>query len=748
MAVADQVDSVTFWTRVLSLLIIIWKFVVACIKLAIVVWLIYYFTSVAYPRLFQIGHTESEFDVFMQSYIRDLINGCNTLQASSLPNVQTSKGASELFYASYKSLANVDLAKTDMKNINMNNTDFTLLFVMFKFHYDLKNNKTKNLQNAFENLKDELKPEALVLIKNLYDPKYTKGPKPTYFALDNNKVKQLTALYKSFYDFRKTLHQEGAAIKNDIKEGCPPYAIEEGHVKLLLLDIMTNVYLCPMDKEIKIKGELDRPYPDQINSIERMYRARMSGGGPGPNFALVGLYMDDYQEYIFEEKIKKEIWGQFSSDAHNWMTTIQEAITNPDVAKWIADLPNKMAGEGFVNPLKGDGDVVEHFFGLEKIILAFVYLAQTLLAIINVITDPIGFIKFVIGAILALTLLVLYLFICIITDIIIAPVLGYVGLFFFNVWLTLVLIIFFLIFYLIYFLLAVIDIFTGGIIMRCLRCENRPDAWAFTSNWMRNNRFLRTFFCSRTCNKRYYPSGIMCKKQKKDEPTFTPQQVIYQTWSNQDYISNLKDKIVFSHTPDYDYFANMNDDEKRQLWNNVYDDQVNYMEETQDAFKLYDPMISAMCLQMTSDNNKDISEANKAKIKKLCASCYCVAGQRKKLEFCKTTEQEKTLVQPEKTKKDIVLVIISVLIIIVVAFVIFTLIFSGGNKFTPNTITEGFFEAIHTHNQEVRKASVFQLMKNKLNQFKDSAKELLKKTDKEALEVQKVGKVISEMANR
>ena len=731
----DIPSPITFWTRVLSLFIILYNFIITCIKIGIVIWLIYYFTKVAYPRLFQIGHTESEFDGFMQSYIADLINACNTIQASNLSNIQASKEASRDFYSAYKDLSNVDLAKLEnpISNVNINNTNFTLLFVMFKYHYDLKNNTTKNLQNVFENLKDDTKPEALVLIKNLYDPKYTKGPKPTYFALDNEKVKQLQALYASFYKLRKTLHHEAAIIKADIAEGCPPYEIQESHVKLLLLDIMINVYLCPMDGEIKINGELDRPYPDQINSIERMYRARLSGGGPGPNFALVGLYMDDYQEYIFNEKVKKEIWGQFSSDAHKWMTTIQKAITNPNVAIWIANLPNKLAGEGYINAEKSD--VVEHFFGLEKIVLAFVYLAQTLMSIINVITNPLGFIKFIIGAILALTLLIIYLFVCVIADIIIAPVMGYVGLFFFNIWLTIVLVIFFLIFYVFYFLLAVIDIFTGGIIMRSLRCENRPDAWAYTSNWMRNNRFLRTFFCSRTCNKRYYPSGVMCKKQNKDEPTFTPQQVIYQTWSNHEYISNLKDKIIFSHTPNYDYFANMNDNEKRQLWNDVYDNQVSYMQETQNAFTLYDPLISAMCLQMTSNDNKEITDENKNKIKKLCASCYCVAGSRKKLEFCKTSEQEKTLVQPEKTKKDIVLIIISILIIIVVAFVVFTLIFTGENKLTPNTITNEFFEAIHTHNQEIRRTSIFKILSNKISEMKESGKNFLGKAAEKAVEV-------------
>ena len=655
------------------------------------IWLFYNF----YPRFFTIGHTDSQFATFMEKYVADFVKICVDLSKSQNPKIKSSIAAAKKFIAMYKDKFKIDLSKSDVTDVSLDNPDFLRLFMLFMFFHDLKNGISSkcNLVYALDILQDHVTSQpCLNIIKGLYDKKYASGSKPTYYNLDGGKKKELLQMYNAFLLLKKTCNGDAKILKDEIDTGCPSFVVLKEHVDVILLDLMVNVYLYNKTNVGDLPYPYDLPYHHKINTIERIYRARMKANA----FNIAFLYIEDYTIYIFVERIVNEIWKPYPVKAKDWMESIQKFVTKPEIMHWIADLPTKLAGEGYRNFTQKDN--VEHFAGIEKMVMAFVYLAQVFASIADFISSPMAVIKFLIGAVIALTLEILYFLFVLLTDVIIAPVLAYVGLIWLNLWLTCVSIILWLLYAILYFTLGILDVFTGGAIMSMLRCENRPDSWAFTPNWMRGNKFTRSFFCSRSCAKRYYPdyTGLLCVRQKRDEPTFAPQQVIYQTWKNIDYITYALDKIEYSHKPKKNYFVNMTDDERKEMWNEVYTQQVDYMKETQAGFGLYDSLISAMCLEMTNEDNGEIASDTKAKIKSLCSSCYCTTGSRKKLEFCKIIEQSSNLISMNSQGTDIVLVTIGATIIIIVLFTIVTLLFLEGNKYIPPKMTQMFYDAAGT----------------------------------------------------
>jgi len=667
----------------------------------LVVYIIYYVMTKGYPRPFQIGHTESVFETkFMPTFITqvlDYLDYVALLPAPTDSKITDIQKAAMDFFAAFNTEFGIEIQKSKItvSPIQLNSTTYIYLFMFFIFIYDIADDgfvtgKSGNMKNCYDVLKSRLNPNVLKMVAALYNSTYS-----TYHELDPTTMTKFSNVYKPYATMCNALRAYNMNAQQSIAPFDRKHATEFGtqeQINMMDFAILLNIYVMDNNEDLK--------YEDRHNNINRMWRTRMTGGGIGSNWAIVGLYVKDYATYIWNEKIVNEIWKPYTKNAAKLVIKIQDAVTNPKVAMFIASLPDKLSGatpprasgEGFTNWKakreklhhdEGKRDVVEHFGGLAKIILAFVYLAEVLVGIVNIITDPMAFILFIIGAILAIFLLVLYFLFCVLIDVFLAYVLGYVGLAIFNAAITWALMLCLVVYVIVYGTLGVLDMVTGGFIIGMLRCENVPDAWVTTSNWARNNRFNRTFFCSRSCYKRYYPDGLMCMRQSGDEPTYAPQQVIYQTWKNSQYITSVSDKIVYSHTPTPSYFVNTPAAEKMDMWSNVYDQQVSYMEECKTGFSYYDPMIKSMCMNMRTNSNAYTPDAQ-AKIQNLCEAAYC-QGDDQSLPFC-VQPTDASLLEKSKTKKDLVLTVITILLILVVLFIIITLIMNKDNIVTSNLI--------------------------------------------------------------
>jgi hypothetical protein len=233
------------------------------------------------------------------------------------------------------------------------------------------------------------------------------------------------------------------------------------------------------------------------------------------------------------------------------------------------------------------------------------------------------------------------------------------------------------VFALFYFILALLDMPFGGFIMRSLRCENLPGSWSNISNWHNGNAFTRTFLCSKSCRKSFYPSSELpiCVKQKKDEPIYAPHQVIYNTYMNNDYLSNIIDKMTYSHTPNYEYFTKMTSQQQQKIWNKVYEDRKTYNEQCvsgsggNSGYTDYDDLIQHMCVSFQRDPMPD--ESAQDQIMGMCQSVYCSTDSRaSRATFCSQAEDTTSLINAAQEPKDLVRIIIFTVIIIAVLVVL------------------------------------------------------------------------------
>lgn len=627
----------------------------------IIIWILKTF---GYPRLHLTGHTEKKFESWLDEFASTTIYYLKGLKKKNLSSELTT--SIDNFFNQYKSQFLVDINTSDFSKVKFENTDFTPLLLMLMFFDSLKNQSDGQIRHAFDVFHEKSSSRVVNLIRKYYDPT-TKNP-TTFIAKD-----KFVGVCESFKSLRVAIAKESGKILRDIKSMTikskkTDFSIEE--INLLMLDIMLNVYLSPLQGGSNYFEDLT--FPEKRTTIERMFRTRITGGGPANSFALVWFYMEDYGYHLIFEKFLP-LWKNYPVDAKRWWRNICDSIASKSVGLWIANLPAKFAGS----------KQVEHF-GIDKIVMAAVSLAEVLVSIIEVIADPIAFIKFLIGAIFALVFYVFYIFLVLISEFTVGPVLGYVGRAIYNWWLTLFWFFIAIIYFIFYGLLAVIDIIFGGFIMRSLRCENMPDAWAKNSNFNRRNKYTRSLLCAFPCSKRYYPNGFFCTKQDAELPTYTPQQVIYKTWEKRMYISTIKDKLFFDTKPDTNYFVDMSQEDQKKVWANVYKTTVDYYSSTMEGNK-YDPVIRGMCMCLIDKDPKEtqINKMGNDTLKNLCQYTYCTSSNENlnSLPFCKdfTFDDEKKV---SPAKKNVMKVFLFIMIAITFIFVLIILILYYKNVFT------------------------------------------------------------------
>lgn len=683
----------------------IFQFFYYLVIIIIIILVLYKFFFVAYPRLFFTGHTESGFESWLDDFSSKFLTYILDLKDSKILVEKIDK-----FLNKYKEHFNVQINRESLnKDVKFEDIRFTPLIMMFIFFHDLKQGIDTHIKNCY-NIFQDSSPPVLKLIKTFYNPK-TKAPSE-FIALQ--KFKDICDV---FLQLREAIGEEAKGKLAKVETLSKDDKFQDIDVKVLVLDIMLNIYLSPGGKY------LDKlTFSEKCANIERMSRTRMTGKGTGENWTLVKLYTEEYQYYIIYEKIVP-MWKRYPADAKRWMNIVQDAITSPSISRWISQLPSRFAGGGFTND-----EVVEHF-GLDKIIVAFISIGTVFSSLVNVITNPLSFIKFLIGVIFSITLQIVYIFVVLIGANIIAPCFGYVSRVFFNVGLTIFMIIILLLYYVIYIVLALIDTVTGGIIMKALRCENLPDAWAKLPNFSKSNKYTRTFLCSVPCAKRYEPNGFLCVKKPKEIPTFSPQQIIYQTWENKQYFNNLKEQILYEKTPDQSYFLDLTPDEQKGMWGDVYKQSVDYYGETMDEYSKFDPIIRGMCTCMVSEETSQLSQEGKEKLKELCQYTYCTSEQPnlKNLPFCTNFTLDEKKNETSSEKKNIIKLILYILAAITFTFTIVILMMYYKNSFFLESVTDLGIELYQTLPKPKPPNDFFTNAKSLVNKAKAKTKDVVSK---------------------
>jgi hypothetical protein len=88
-----------------------------------------------------------------------------------------------------------------------------------------------------------------------------------------------------------------------------------------------------------------------------------------------------------------------------------------------------------------------------------------------------------------------------------------------------------------YAVLWIIDMITNGAVVRLMRCESLPNAWAEQPSWAHGNTWVRFgLLCLYPCARRYHSSDehtacMLCERLDGGVPDLCPQQLIFQLFS-------------------------------------------------------------------------------------------------------------------------------------------------------------------------------------------------------------------------
>ena len=177
--------------------------------------------------------------------------------------------------------------------------------------------------------------------------------------------------------------------------------------------------------------------------------------------------------------------------------------------------------------------------------------------VMNFVSDPVGstikLIFIILAVLLGLTLTLMH---TLLTLIGVSFVLGFAWAWFMaftiSLWLTIVESIFVVILTVIFAVLWLIDLLTGGMVVRLMRCENLPNEWEFRRNLAEGNTSVRALglaFCY-PCAARFHPWGALCKRRSVYIPDYCPHQQIVSTFRNgKPFGGGYDDPVMFRGFP-------------------------------------------------------------------------------------------------------------------------------------------------------------------------------------------------------
>lgn len=284
-------------------------------------------------------------------------------------------------------------------------------------------------------------------------------------------------------------------------------------------------------------------------------------------------------------------------------------------------------GFGFLIPLI----MVGKFFGI-IIILALV-LARMIVLFMKNPFKAIIFPFFVsIGLGVGLPLLIIELIITMLhVHLILALVLGFVFALVYAVLLTLFEVMWAAFITVAFVLLWVLDLLTGGMVVKLMRCENLPNEWETRPNYGYGNLTERTFgtACCRPCPPRFRPFFVFCLRLPDHIPDFCPHQQILRTFKTGAPFGNsaVNGPAVFDRYPSTALgmarFRQLSRREKRQKILDAFEDGRQFYTNCFFRLKKYDYINRHICSSIDKLPDKDYPEDTKNQLRHICHLTYC-----------------------------------------------------------------------------------------------------------------------------
>jgi hypothetical protein len=643
--------------------------IIVLVLFVIVFYICYVIYKYGYPRWWHLGHSEP-FENYMESYMHDLIGTMrkvggysSTIKAAAAPkddekdidiDAEVAKASNAIkeiddVYAKLQVALNKDEEPEKLDAKKVKKTYIPDFYLVFMFFDDLTGSviDKDNLMymNKFfphahvagyykEGGKTQLLPDKLAKLKDLADA-FNKGRKAIAESANNLKLKH-TKTEKEM----------------------------EMIIEIFKLDMLMNLYV---DGTVTNKGVHFR------DNITRSYDLRKTGGLG--NTIILRIYLWEYLEYIYHPTfgVIPEKWKLFWEDVNGKALAWYTSFGSDSTQAYVSSIPLKLAGmETFADV----PDVIEHFGFLKPIIQTFIGLYKLVTGVVKVIKSPLGFFKAVIGLIIGVLLSVGYVILLAFGLVLFYPVAAAV-VFLVKLYTTWVWIVLSVIMALVYGLLWLLDTLFDGAISNVLRCENLPNAWHTRPSFAKSNIFERSILCCRPCTSRYNPFGAMCAKKDSDEPSYCPQQLLYEVYNGNTAVLSAG-KYVYEHTPSIKYY-NMTKDERHAVWSETFDKKKAYLETCERGFGKYDHIPRAVCNMYSNQVLSDLSSIEKkqrANVMDMCEQTYCTRFIDQKNElpsWCaiNAPTQEEAPADIVSEKPDVITNVILILIILILMIITF-----------------------------------------------------------------------------
>lgn len=620
-------------TFIINLKEFMWALFIISIML-LFVYLGYLVYKSGYARIYTIGHSEP-FPTYMESYMEQFFSHYN-----KLPQGSATKGAIKAFIDTHNSLFR---GKPILETVSaFKPNDLPYFYSMYIFYGDIKGDDTHTLaildkvfarewvEEFYKDAKDRVKD-------NLGQPVNT-----TTIG-DYSKLKQLL---EAFETMRKAIKLDAGTVKKMVDSKSNTKETLDQFISVMLLDKMLN---------------------DYFDTIAKAYTFRKSGGR---SLALLKEYSGEYKQFIDEQVA--EIWSSYQDDVNTVANGWVNFLSSDTVSDFVTNLPLQIAGaETFVNSdaeQQSPHDTEEHFVAIIK---AFIGIGKLVMALISVVTDPFSFFRWLLGLIIGLTIYIMYIVMLALSFLFIIPAAIWIAAF--KIALTFFWGVLFVLVVIILVFITILDNITGGIILPLFRCENLPDAWAKYPSYCRDNKYRKgAILCGNKCASRYFPNGWLCKKLPTSEPSYCPQQLVYNAYLNK--YDDLKGaQYIYNYNPTIDYYTKFDTEQRRNMWREIFGKRIEFQDACATAMQPYDDITRCMCNTFAKDDEfKKRYPEYYQKLMELCKLTYCKEPNDDRFTYCSA---EGTISSAQK-ENDIILTFISYVIIFIL-FTIGTSVFSS-----------------------------------------------------------------------
>lgn len=279
--------------------------------------------------------------------------------------------------------------------------------------------------------------------------------------------------------------------------------------------------------------------------------------------------------------------------------------------------------EGFIGMLKA---VADFFIGIKDVALAIAKL------FVDFPKDPVGSIirllTILIGLAIGLILICIYTILTVVGfGYILGFSLGWFWAFTVALFGTVLYILLIIVYAIPYLILWLIDLVTGGLIVKLMRCEQLPDEWIERSNYVYGNGFERSLIylgmVMRPCARRFRPElgGCMCKRQKHEIPDFCPQQQLFKLFMGRSIQRIGAGPVVYDKYRPLPNFRYALPRAKARALSKAFADKEKWNETCSDGLEDYSYFIKHICTNHDAISKK--MGEDPVLVKSLCQSAMC-----------------------------------------------------------------------------------------------------------------------------